>query len=69
MIFLTIQINGKPETVSDDQCLLDLLTEKGLDPDTLVIEINGDLLTKERFSAVRLKPGDHVEILRFVGGG
>jgi thiamine biosynthesis protein ThiS len=47
----------------------DLIREKGLDPETIVVEHNLEIITTIDFDQIRLKDNDNLEILRFVGGG
>lgn len=46
-----------------------LLEERDLDPAKVVVEVNGVILDKNDFAELRLKEGDSVEIVQFVGGG
>ena len=41
----------------------------GLAPGALVIELNQRIIKQEEWAAVRLEPGDRIELLSFVGGG
>lgn len=66
---MIVHINGQEEHLEENSTLLDFLQRKGLDPQTLVIEYNGEILARERFAALRFQEGDQLEILRFVGGG
>ena len=44
--------------------LAELVERRGLAPGALVVELN-----QEEWPAVRLEPGDRLELLSFVGGG
>lgn len=66
---MSIKVNGKDMPVADGTTILALLTEKGLDPETVVVEKNGDIIPGESFGAITLISGDELEILSFVGGG
>ncbi len=46
-----------------------LLHELKLNPDTVAIERNGDILNREEWDKVQLKDSDQLEIIKFVGGG
>ena len=41
----------------------------GLKPDGTVVQINDSIVERERFDATLLSEGDHVELVRIVGGG
>jgi sulfur carrier protein len=45
------------------------LAQRGINPDHIVVEINRSIIDKKDFSTNKVIEGDHVEILRFVGGG
>jgi thiamine biosynthesis protein ThiS len=49
--------------------LLDYLLGTGLDPRTVVAEVNGQILNMETAADHRLAAGDQIEIVHFVGGG
>jgi len=38
-------------------------------PVQLTVEVNGDILERERYGACTLQEGDTIEIVRMVGGG
>jgi sulfur carrier protein len=46
-----------------------MLVRKNIKEDTVVIELNYEILPKENFAITLLKDGDNLEVLRFVGGG
>lgn len=66
---MTITVNGKSENLEKKMSILDLLTLKGLDPNTVVVEYNADIVKKEEWGNIILKENDTLEVLRFVGGG
>ncbi len=66
---MRITVNGEPEDITEGLTLLDLILERGLDPGAVVAELNLDIVARDNFAAVRLNPGDSLELLQFVGGG
>ncbi|GAB6060435.1 sulfur carrier protein ThiS [Desulfonatronum parangueonense] len=64
-----IHINGKNEHLTAPLTLQELITSKGLDPAAVVAELNREIIPGERFAETTLQDGDHLELLRFVGGG
>jgi len=63
-------INGKPEEVSGILTIKELLAEKNVaDPDMVTVELNGTILRRDDFASVKVKEGDAVEFLYFMGGG
>jgi thiamine biosynthesis protein ThiS len=49
--------------------LLDLLDHLGLDPRTVVVELNREIVRRPRLGETALAEGDSVELVHFVGGG
>ena len=49
--------------------LEDLFEELDLPPDSVVTEINKKIIQPDQYAQLQLKDGDHVELIRFVGGG
>ena len=49
--------------------MADLLRARGHDPKTVVVEHNGDIVPAAAFADTRLRDGDRLEIVQFVGGG
>jgi sulfur carrier protein len=66
---MNIQINGKSSLVRDSITVGELLAERNLTIDHVVVEVNEVLVPRENFGAYCLANDDIVEILRFVGGG
>ncbi|NLK22255.1 MAG: sulfur carrier protein ThiS [Epulopiscium sp.] len=66
---MEISLNGKKEILENKMTLTELILSKGLNPDTIVVEHNSNLIKKEEWSSVSLKENDILEVLRFVGGG
>lgn len=69
MTDLTIIVNGEPRQVPGPATLLDLLGRLGLDPRTVVVELNREIVRRPRLGEVGLAEGDAVELVHFVGGG
>lgn len=66
---MNITLNGKTVTLSDGQTIAELVKQKGLNHDSIIIEHNGELVQKDKWPETVLKEADNLEILRFVGGG
>ena len=64
-----IIVNGENAEIPEGMSLLGLIESRGLDPRTVVAELNLDIVPAETFAKVRLSPGDSLELLHFVGGG
>ena len=66
---MDIILNGEPRQVPGPSSLADLLQHLGLDPRTVVVELNRSIVRRVNLSATPLAPGDSVELVNFVGGG
>lgn len=63
-----VTINGIQEQAAG-MSILSYLKSAGYSPQTVVVEINLEIIPRDALDSVLLKDGDSVEILRFVGGG
>ncbi|MFZ5572284.1 MAG: sulfur carrier protein ThiS [Thermodesulfobacteriota bacterium] len=66
---IAIVVNGKPTWLEDKVCLSDFLAERGIDPNSVVVEHNLAIIPTEELSNKIINENDKLEILRFVGGG
>ncbi len=64
-----IILNGKEEVIQEGATIAGLIAQKALNPATVIVEYNYDLIKKEIWDHIVLKEADRLEILRFVGGG
>lgn len=69
MSLMDIVVNGEPRRVPSPATLLDLLAHLGLDPRTVVVEHNRQIVRRPRLGETPLAEGDAVELVHFVGGG
>ncbi len=63
-----ITLNGQ-RTESAGHTLYDLIEAQGIDPDSVVAEVNYEIIKKDRWQQHILHEGDIIELLSFVGGG
>lgn len=66
---MRITLNGDPREVPDDLSVAGLLDHLGLDARGIVVEHNREILRRPRYAEVRLRDGDELELVHFVGGG
>lgn len=63
-----IKLNGevlKEENIN----LMELIKTKGFNFERIAVEVNGKIIKRGSYEEVKLKNGDKVEIVCFVGGG
>jgi len=66
---LTLTLNGETRRMTGALTLSDLLSQLGLDPRAVVVELNRRIVRRLELDATRLQDGDAVELVHFVGGG
>ena len=66
---LRLTVNGEPREVPGPATLLDLLAHLGLDPRTVVVERNREIVRRPRLGDTAVADGDTIELVHFVGGG
>lgn len=66
---IEIQVNGAPRAVPPGLTLRGLLAHLGLEPGTVVVERNREIVRRPALDATAVRPGDRIEIVHFVGGG
>ena len=66
---LAVTINGDARQVPGPATLLELLGYLGLDPRTVVVERNREIVRRVRLAEMMVADGDTIELVHFVGGG
>jgi sulfur carrier protein len=64
-----VTANGKAYEVRDGISVAQFIRNRGLDPQLVVVEHNGEALERARYGEVVLEEGDRVELVRAVAGG
>ena len=63
-----VTVNGEKVQASG-QTIAEYLKNTGYNADRVVVELNLQIVSKDKYSELTLKENDSVEILNFVGGG
>jgi len=66
---MKLTINGEPRECSAICTLSDLVAQLGMKPDRVAVELNRELVRRDRWPTTQLANGDKLEIVHFVGGG
>lgn len=67
---MNIQLNGSVFTCKEStKTLSNLLEELNLLGALRIIELNGEIITKENYPNQKIKENDQIEIIQFMGGG
>jgi sulfur carrier protein len=66
---MQVKLNGELRDIPEGLNVSGLLAQLGVKPVRVAIQVNEAVVTKDRYEAHVLQPGDAVEIVAFVGGG
>lgn len=66
---MLVQLNGESREVRDCSTLDDLVSELSLTPSRIAIELNQQVVRRDKWVTTSLADGDRIEIVHFVGGG
>ena len=66
---MKLHINGDEKTFDSPLTLAALVEILDMKPDRVAIELNRDIVPRDRWSETQLHDGDRLEIVHFVGGG
>ena len=66
---MEITVNGEKQTLDSAMTVGELLAKLGIDPETVVIELNLDILDRASHGDTAISEGDSIEIIRMVDGG
>ena len=64
-----IQLNGSPHEIIDGSNLNELLNKLKIQKNKVAIEVNGEIVEKNKYPNLILSKNDKVEIVHFIGGG
>ena len=66
---IKITVNGRQMQIIHKFTLKSLITKLKMPVNKIAIELNKKIIDKNRISKIRLKKGDKIEIVHFIGGG
>ncbi len=66
---MEIRLNGKMREVAEGLTVRQLLDSYQLHPMRVAVQVNEEIVKRDRFEEVVLKPGDAVEVLTMMAGG
>ena len=64
-----IQLNGDPYEINDGTNLNELLNKLKIQKNKVAIEVNGEIIEKNKYTNLILRKNDKVEVVHFIGGG
>ena len=66
---IKIRINGKFSMINENLTLSNFLIQLKIPLKKVAIELNQEIIDKNKISKIRLKQNDKIEIVHFIGGG
>jgi len=66
---IKIKANGKIKLIPDNSKLSDLLKSLKIPIKKVAIELNQEIIDKNKINRINLKKNDKIEIVHFIGGG
>jgi thiamine biosynthesis protein ThiS len=64
-----ITINGERRAVEPGATLLDVVRLLGLEPERLAVELDREIVKRDRWAETKVDGAAEIEIVQFVGGG
>ena len=62
-------VNGEQKLVDSVRTLAQLVEQLGMKGDRVAVELNREIVPRDRWAETELHDGDRLEIVHFVGGG
>lgn len=66
---IQVRLNGKDREIAGGHTVRSLLESLELHPGMVVVELNRDILERDRYEDHTVSDGDTLELVHFVGGG
>lgn len=66
---IRVRVNGKDREVARGLSVRSFLESLGVHPGMVVVELNREILQRDRYGETDLSQGDTLELVHFVGGG
>jgi thiamine biosynthesis protein ThiS len=66
---MRLVVNGKPVELPDGSTVAALLGELAIEGARVAVERNQDVVPRRSWDSEKLRDGDQIEIVTFVGGG
>jgi len=66
---LKIVVNGENKELTEQTTLEELIRQLGVRKETVVAEVNRQIIQMDKRPEIKLSDGDQVELIQFVGGG
>ena len=64
-----IKINGRKTIIKENTTIFEVLKKFRIDEKKVAVELNGEILVKNKYKKKKIKKNDQIEIVQFIGGG
>ncbi len=66
---IKIKLNGKAKVIIENLKIINLISDLKIPIKKVAIELNAEIIDKKKLNKIKLKDGDQIEIVHFIGGG
>jgi thiamine biosynthesis protein ThiS len=66
---MKVELNGKTVELDGIRTVGDLIRSRDLKPRMVAVELNGEIVPRDKYDSQELNEGDRLEVVHFVGGG
>lgn len=66
---ITLTVNGKTKELETEMTVQEFLLSQQYQPGQVAVELNETIIAKTDYETTKLKQGDVLEVLTFMGGG
>lgn len=66
---IEIYLNGVKRSIEENLTIEALLKQFDIKQEAVVVELNRNILDRQKLSAIKLQSQDVLEVVQFVGGG
>jgi sulfur carrier protein len=66
---MQVLLNGELTDIAQQISIKDLLEAKNIKLASVVVEMNGKIIAREKYAETNINDADKIEIISFVGGG
>ncbi len=66
---MQVKVNGRLYTFDDNITLENIINQLNISSQNIIAEVNGNVITKEKFNKTVIENNSVIELIKFVGGG
>lgn len=66
---IDVTINGRGERIARGSTIGAFLAGKGYRVTMIIVELNGEIVPRDDYADIVMRPGDRIEMVHAVGGG